>query len=256
MQPWADQQLRFARAVLDPAQRVPDGFIGRDGLAEQFRFRVYRNNVTMGLINILKPCYPAVTRLVGEEFFTVLAIEFVRAYPPRSPVLLRYGGDMARFIADFPPCAPLPWLADVARIEWAMIEAHHAAEAEPLAMESLPEATDLGQARLRLHPSLRLVSSRYAAFDLWRLNRGPEEPADDAMAEVDVDEAQHALICRPHAEVEAWLVPRNTHGFVQDLADGLSVGQAMARSREPLQDLAQALEWLMAAGVVVGVNLL
>ncbi len=254
MQSWSDQQRNFARAVLDPGKRVPDGFIGREGAPDQFRFRVYRNNVTMGLINVVKPCFPAVVRLVGDAFFTGLAIEFVRAFPPRSPILLRYGAEMARFIADFPPCAALPWLADVARIEWAMIEAHHAAEAQPLPSESWSEIAEVSHARLRLHPSFRLISSRFAAFDLWWLNRGPDDPDDEAMSALDVEQAQEALICRPRAEVEAWRLPRGAYGFIRDLADGVTVGQAVAQAGASGHDPRQTLEWLLAAGAVVAVS--
>ena len=253
MQVWSDQQRYFARAVLDPSKRVPDGFIGRDGAPDQFRFRVYRNNVTMGLVNILKPCFPAVVRLVGEDFFSGLAIEFVRAFPPRSPILLRYGADMARFIAQFPPCAALPWLSDVARIEWAMIEAHHAAEAEPLPSASRLDSADLSHARLRLHPSLRLLSSKFAAFDLWWLNRGLSDPDDEALAKLEVDKAQDVLICRPQAEVEAWLVTRAAHDFIRALSDDLPLGAAMAQADIGMHDPAQTLRWLVAAGCVVAV---
>ena len=65
----ADRQREFAAALLDPERPTPSGIIGPDGDVCPRRFAVYRNNVVVGLTEILKAAYPAVRRLVGEEFF-------------------------------------------------------------------------------------------------------------------------------------------------------------------------------------------
>ena len=59
----------FAAALLDPDRRVPDGISGPDGKRANKRFSVYRNNVTVGLIDALGEIFPAVKRLVGSDFF-------------------------------------------------------------------------------------------------------------------------------------------------------------------------------------------
>ena len=73
---------------------------------------VYRNNVVAGLIETLKDNYPAVRRIVGSEFFRAMALQFVTANPPHSPVMLGYGAGFAKFIARFEPAATLPYLPD------------------------------------------------------------------------------------------------------------------------------------------------
>ncbi len=80
--------------------------------------------------------FPAVERIVGEEFFQAMARAYVLAEPPRSPVLMDYGTTFADFIAGFAPAASLPYLPDVARIERAWREAYHAEDAEPLGPEA------------------------------------------------------------------------------------------------------------------------
>src|SRR3546814_5214850 len=73
----------------------------------------------------------------------------------------------------------LPYLADVARIERAWIEAYHAAEAPALDPAALARFTpdELPALRLRLHPSVRLVRSRFPAMTIWRMNVGDGVPA-------------------------------------------------------------------------------
>ena len=254
-----EAQRAFASAILDPDLPVPSGLVGPDGRPDTFRFRVYRNNVVMGLINILKSCYPAVTRLVGEAFFSHMAGEFVRRFPPHSPILLRYGGDMADFIATFPPCEELPFLADVARIEWAYIEAHHAAEAAPLApsvMADLPSAS-LPGLRLELHPSLRLVSSPFAALSLWQINCGQDEPDDAAVAALDINQAEDVLICRPQWDVELRLLPEGAANFIAALNERFGIAKAYALTIDavPNFDLTATLAGLFVAGAIVDMAL-
>src|SRR5205807_2161977 len=125
----AERQRTFSAALLDSDLPAPPGLLGPDGEPSPRRFSVYRNNVVVGLVEALKANYPAVCRIVGEDFFGAMARDYVVARPPTSPILLDYGGDFAAFIAGFEPTANLPYLADVARFERAWSEAYHACEA-------------------------------------------------------------------------------------------------------------------------------
>src|SRR5207237_10685968 len=130
--PLADRQRAFSEALLDRDRPVPPGPVGPDGEPSPRRFGVYRNNVVASLAAALKDTFPAICRIVGEEFFGAMARSYVLQAPPASPILLDYGDSFPDFIAGFEPAATLPYLADVARIERAWNEAYHAAEAAPL----------------------------------------------------------------------------------------------------------------------------
>ncbi|MCF3973170.1 HvfC/BufC family peptide modification chaperone [Paracoccus salsus] len=130
------------------------------------RFAVYRNNVAHSLREALARRFPAVRRLVGTEFFAAMAAEFIAAHPPRTPVLQDWGDAFATFLDGFPPVATLPYLGDVARIEWARGRAYHAADATALPTDRLTDAEPL-----RLHPSLRLVPLSHPAVAIWRANQ-------------------------------------------------------------------------------------
>src|SRR5215471_1982696 len=104
-------------ALLDATRATPQGLVGPDGLPSPRRFAVYRNNVVAGLIETLKENYPAVHRIVGDEFFRAMAGQFAIAHPPRSPIMLSYGTNFPEFIDRFEQAETLPYLGDVARIE-------------------------------------------------------------------------------------------------------------------------------------------
>ena len=159
MQPLAERQRQFAAALLDPERPAPPGLVGPDGEPSPRRFAVYRNNVVAGLMGTLKDAFPAVCRIVGQEFFRAMARAYVVSEPPRTPILLEYGTGFPGFIRQFEPAAMLPYLADVACIERAWTEAYHAPEALPLDPAALMaiEPDQRPSIRLLLHPSVRIV---------------------------------------------------------------------------------------------------
>src|SRR5260221_11795223 len=113
MQSLAERQRTFAAALLDPRLPTPDGLVGPDGRPSSRRFAVYRNNVMVGLTQTLKDAYPAVQRIVGADFFQVMARAFVAIEPPRPPMLVDYGREFPEFIGRFCPAAGLPHLSDI-----------------------------------------------------------------------------------------------------------------------------------------------
>jgi hypothetical protein len=252
MQSLADRLDGFAAALFDPAEPVPTGLVGPDGQPSQKRFAVYRNNVVVGLVEALKANYPAVCRIVGEEFFDTMARVFVVAEPPVSPILLNYGAGFADFIWGFEPVAELSYLADVARLERAWHEAYHAPEANPLTPEALtgiPE-DQAGSLTFSIHPSLRLIWSRFPVLTIWQMNIGDGVPApvDFTMGGEDV------LVLRPAAEVEVRAMPPGGFAFVEALQQGQSLTEAMktALRADPRFDLSGNIRDLVAAGAFNG----
>src|SRR5262249_30349874 len=108
-----------------------------DGLAPEDRLAIYRNTFVSNSVSALRLSYPAVYRLVGGEFFEGAAHIFVHERPPVGAYLDEYGAAFPEFLARFPPAASLVYLPDVARLEWAVNRALHAADVEPLEMADL-----------------------------------------------------------------------------------------------------------------------
>lgn len=249
----ADRQRGFADALLDPVAPLPDGTSAPGGEYPVDRFAVYRNNVAVGLIEALRSGFPVVDALVGEEFFSAMARAHARASPPASPVLLGYGGDFADFVGGFEPARDIPYLADVARLEWAWLESYHAAEAEPVTIHAIADiAPDQAPLlALELHPSVRLLAFAMPALTIW--HRHQDDAAPDAI-EID-DRAQYALIVRPHAEVNVIEVTAATFALLTALERGEMIATAVevALAIEPDADIAAMLAGMFAAGCVIDV---
>jgi hypothetical protein len=237
----------FAAALLDPELAPASDIVGPRGKAAIKRYAVYRNNVTVSLIDALAATYPAVQRLVGADFFRAMARFHLRASPPTSPLLLEYGRDFPAFIATYEYARDLPYLADVARVERAWLDAYHAADMDPLAAAALADIAPEGLAEIRLvaHPATRILRSAYSATSIFAANRGAEAPE-----RLDASEAEDALVTRPDMEVAVRRLPPGGAVFVTSLVGGATLGEAAADAFAEASnfDLGASLAGMIEAG--------
>lgn len=244
----------FAAHLLDPATPGPSGIAGPHGKGAEKRFGVYRNNVTVGLVNALASMFPATERIVGEEFFRAMAKLYVRSAPPRSRLLAEYGADLADFVDAFPPLGQLPWLPDVVRVERAWLDAYHAADAGPLMDGSLGAISPhlLGEVVFEPHPAARIIRSRFPVVTIFSANREKED-----VAPLDLDRAQDALVTRPQLDVLVTSLPPGGATFLEALIAGETLAAAAGRAAtdEPAFDLGANIRGMIDAAVFTAVGL-
>jgi len=237
----------FAGALLDPGRATPAAVIGPHGKGAVKRYNVYRNNVTVSLINALAAIYPTTRRLAGEDFFRAMARFHAQATPPRSPLLFEYGHDFPDFISNYAYARTVPWLADVARIERAWLDAYHAADAAPLPPQQLAGIAEerLDHTRFAPHPATRIVRSRFPAISIFIAYRDsePAEPVSEA-------EPEDALLTRPGLEVEVRRLPAGGAVFLARLLarQTLAEAAAAALNDHPAFDLATNIAGMLTAG--------
>lgn len=251
----------LAAVLLAAAQPLPAGLRAWNGSDPAARWAVHRNNVVSSLVDALADNFPVLQQLVGEAFFRAMAAVFVRRWPPRSPILAHYGDRLPDFVADFEPAAALPYLADVARLEWSRQQALHAADAPPLdaagALAALADASAAAVAddtRLRWHPSARLLRARHAAVSIWAAHQGEGEPSLD---QIDLDRPEDALVLRDGADVLVLPLAAGAAVFAEASLAGRPLGAAAALALQPDPgfDLAAALGAWRAHGAFTGVHL-
>jgi len=143
------------------------------GLSSVEHLQIYRRAVISTLQRALGEIYPVCLRLVGEGFFEPMARVFARQYPSMSPDLADYGKEFATFIDDFDPARELPYLSDVARLEWRWHGAFHAPDEpalDPASFSDVP-AADIERIVLRLPASASLLQSVYPVHRIWQVNQ-------------------------------------------------------------------------------------
>lgn len=247
------EQEIFATALLAPEAAVPSPLCTWNGSDVGQRFGIYRNNVLVSLGDALAAKYPIVCQLVGDVFFAAMARAFIACEPPQSPVLAEYGAGFAPFIEAFEPARRLPYLGDVARLEAAWLDAYHSADAIPLAAQAfaahLAGAPDM--LVFGMHPSVRIITARHAVGSLFAAHHGHL-----AYEDVDPMAAEDVMIVRPHMEVDVIRLAPGMAAFMQALALGRSLGEAVMGALEntPGFSLNDAMALLVNSGVVVCVR--
>ncbi|MCF8532857.1 MAG: DNA-binding domain-containing protein [Reyranella sp.] len=153
-----DLQATFAAQLVggDHADLAPH--IVGDSIPAEARLRIYRHHVGHSLGAALAATFPTVQALVGEGFFQTLTRDFAACELPTQPVLAEYGVEFPAFVAGYGPARGLPYLADIARLDWALNVAFHAAANRRLA------AADLATIAVEQLPSLMVGISEGAAL--------------------------------------------------------------------------------------------
>lgn len=188
---------------------------------------IHRTTIEVGLAQTLLNAFPAVARIVGAPTFRNLSAGYISHSPPRHPVLSTYGKDFAAYLAAQPIAASLPYLHDVARLEWARQEALLADDAPLLDAETLDtgNAETLSTLQLRVHPSTRVISSPFPVHRVWRINQSDVETKD--IPAVDMKTAEHVIVTRPANDVVTRPISLADATLVRAVAGGASLGAAV-----------------------------
>jgi hypothetical protein len=194
------------------------------------RLNIYRNTFVTGITKALRLSYPAVHRLVGNEFFEGAALLFIAQHPPCAAYLDDYGADFPQFLRGFQPAAALEYLPDVARLEWAVNRAIHAADVEPLDVKRLEALAPEDQVRVCFvpHPSVALLCADYPADVIWR---GVLDGDDAALAAVDLKAGPVCLMVeRGAAGVEVSRLDVAAWRFAVALCGGRTLAEVFAEA--------------------------
>jgi hypothetical protein len=253
MQSLLELQRGFSAATLsrDPAALASLPIVA-GGLDPGTRIAIYRNNVLGNYCKALAATYPVVRRLVGVPFFDAAVGHFVQAHPSTRGDVNRYGGEFAEFLTSHAPARELGYLADVARLEWAIDQTNIAADAAPLGVAALGAvaAHALDALRFRLHPSARLIASPFPIFRIWQVN----QPDHEGEERIDLDEGGDTLlVTRGQRGVTIERLGRGDWELLAALAADTTLGVAaeQASAAEPGFDLAEALRRHVAGQTIV-----
>lgn len=244
---WHDIQFDFSTSLADADVPVPHGVV-----ATTERFNIYRNNVAVSLSEALGQTFPVVKMLVGEEFFAGMAQVYVQQNKPTSPLLMEYGDTFSAFIAAFPPAASIPYLADIALVEYAWLRAYHAADADPAEIDvlgTIPEDA-LDAITFRLHPSFHLLNSEWPVASIWHAHQDNNAPDLSNLQAT----PEYMMIVRPQLDVQISIVSEASYAFADALRGGMALGVAC----EALEDIdgfdpTQHLTELFLVGVITDV---
>lgn len=250
-------QSRFCAAMLADGESADGALELLEEGARRGRRRLaaYRRGIFGNLCNALLASYPAVGRIVGLPFFREAARQYILANPSRSGDLNDYGESFADFLGAYPHARELPYLADVARLEWQVQAVLYAADSGPPELSTLAAcpAERYGELRCTLDPASARLDSDWPVQRIWQVNQ--EDYAGD-MA-VDFSRGSRVLVRRMQDDVVVESLSGAEAAFLDALARGclLAEAAAIALREDASFDLGERLRYWLASGLLHGAAL-
>lgn len=247
-----EQQRAFGSALAEGVTPRLAAFFADDAEKLERRFAAYRRNFWANHRNPLAATYRVVEMLVGSAAFHGLATAYVAGHPSANADLNFYGADFGDFLAGDAVAAANPYLPDVARLEWALLEAYGAADAPAFDFAALAAVPPERQVALRplSAPGLALLASDYPLAAIWYAHQGTDGAARDALlAAIDLaPQPGWTLVVRSRDDAVApHALSTGAAAFGLACRDGKPLGAALAAAvaAEPGMDVGcLLLDWV------------
>jgi len=233
-----DSQAQFYAAIFDSSQAV-------DGV-DNSRLAIYRHTIFSTLNTALISSYPVIVKLVGEGFFRFLAQQYIEQYPSLSGDLNQYGEHFFQLVQRCPEAAELPYLADIAKLEWAVQLADNAADNHLFPVEKLAliEPEHYTHLQFFLSPSVYLLGSEYPIDEIWLAN----QETSDSTVELTTGEC-YSLIYRPEHKPIVCSLTLEQWQFLSAIQQGMHFG--LLCETYPQLDINSLLPYFIAQAVIV-----
>jgi hypothetical protein len=208
----AEVQRAMAAAVMmpltaDEAMRAtaPDGramtdvaasFVAPNSRLSAFeRLEIYNRQYWFRVLGALAEDFPGLRAVLGGSHFEAMSVAYLSTHPSRSFTLRNLGSKLVEWLGEHPEWGRRrhALAVEVARVEWAFVEAFDHGERTPLTLDQI--TTLDGASRLALQPHVRLLALAYAADELVLAlhQRDKRQTSEAGVKHEDDDEAPARL---------------------------------------------------------------
>jgi len=246
------QSAFYARVMHGDEAILP--WVVSHGLPATKRMQIYQHIVENTLSEALRTSYPAIVLLVGAAFFDQAADRYMRHNPPQVGNLQTYGAQFPMFLAQMKEAASLPYLADMARLEWARQQAYLAGDAQALGASEVAhqlQQFENKQVYLTLHPSVQCIHSSHRIVDIWHYCMNQ----DGETLQLEGD-GQSVLLWRDGVQVAMQVIDAPAAGFLCKIREGMDMHHALQQETpdQVVVDLSALLPFLIANTMIVSIH--
>jgi hypothetical protein len=215
--------LKDDPGMVATAERIASG---NDRLSPVEQVDIYREQFWFRHADVLREDFASIEHALGDDEFERLARAYLSECPSPSFTLRDYGIGMLQFLQTREPWSSDPFLAELARVEWAFVDAFDGPNAPPFDPATIAGVSEDAwpHARILLHPSLQRLSLAWPSHDYRIAARKSEqpvrpEPQDMAVVVYRGPELLHCL------EIDA-----DAAALLDELARGVPLGEACERA--------------------------
>ena len=218
------------------------------------RLVVYAEGYQVRIQQALAELYPAIRHILGGKTFAAMSEAYAARHPSHDTNLSFMGRYLPEFLVTYSLTRELPFIADLARLEWLVSRAFHAFDQPPLDPAQLSTRSPDQWERLRFafQPSIGLVASSSPVLDLWEARNRPR-------ADINIDlvnRPQRVLVSRRDLQVRCELIEPPQYAVLEGLLGGQTLGAVCRtlseRSRRESLAIQQWFARWRQAGFIVG----
>jgi len=249
-----DIQQAFAEAIVEGTCQTATAAMAADGSALR-SLALYRRLIRNNFVQVLRITYPALHRLVDDNYFGVLARGYIKKYPSTSGDLFLYGRHLPAWLQRIEAS---PLLVELARLEWACHEVYQAADSVPFPPDRFQAmaSADPSRVTIQFHQTVRFLACSLPVHRVWQALQ-PDATPDVAISLPLPEEQTGLIVVRSCGAVQviplAWLEYR--------LLEALSQGASVASIEQPVREAAAGVDFtrlmttLLQAQVIAGISL-
>ena len=221
--------------------------LGDDRLSAEDRVDIYANMYFYRILDALKEDFPATLAVLGDDNFHNLITGYLLEYPPTEPSISYCGRHLATYLRRHPLREDAPFVADLAKLERAIVEVFQGPDAPALESDSLRAVTpeEWPAIKLRIHPSAQILALDWRVSELLRAveEQRPWKRADQSAVEVLVWRRDARVFYRDLERVEADALEAASRSAT--FAEICDVVAADAGSEDPIATMNRMLaRWL------------
>jgi hypothetical protein len=205
------------------------------------RLAVYTDGYPARMHEALREAFPALAHIVGARTFAEFVDRYCAAVDIPATNLNSIGEMLPEFLCNDIAAHELPFLPDLARLEWLVQQAFHATHAVPIDPAAMhpPAGRGWEDVCLDFQPGLGVVRSAWPVLDLWQARDTPR-------GEIDINltgRPQNVVVWRDGFEVRCDAVSDAEATVLHSLRNGMTLGQAIARIESEIVDPASVAGW-------------
>jgi len=242
----AECQSKFWSALNKTDSEILEFVCGDKGFDASSRLDVYRTTARSVHVSVLSSIYPVCHKILGDDYFKLIAKKYFIAYPSTNPDLNDYGEYFARYIAELIDqryeLSEFLYLSDLVKLEWSIHQAYYCQNNLPFDMHKFQYQCEQyqGEVKIGLAHGIELLKSQYPISLIWQ-----QHQQDVGLNEIEAIK-QDELICvyRENFQATYELVDEHVYKLMSAVQRNLTLLE-VAELFDDSEELNSALAYCM-----------
>jgi len=212
----AELQRDFQHHVMHGHERIVASVSSTPQVPAALRLAIYSEAYRLRLTDALASTLPRLQLLLGKERFAALAREYIDAHPSNQPSIRWFGDRFPELLSRLHP--EQPWLAELARWEWAIAAAFDGADAQPIGVDAFAALSpeQWASLRFRFHPTVQCLEMHTNAPLLFKALAAEAPPPEG----VTLEQPQPWLIWREGLKTQYRSLSADEHAALEVVRGG------------------------------------